>query len=33
MQSPITRFARVLAALPQSLVIVLDQVRQKKEEA
>jgi len=31
MQSPITRFVRVLAALPQSLVIVLDQVRQKKE--
>jgi len=30
-QSPVTRFARVLAALPQSLVIVLDQVRQKKE--
>jgi large subunit ribosomal protein L10 len=30
-QSPITRFARVLAALPTSLVIVLDQVRQKKE--
>jgi large subunit ribosomal protein L10 len=31
MQSPITRFARVLAAVPQSLVVVLDQVRQKKE--
>lgn len=33
MQSPITRFVRVLAALPQSLVVVLDQVRQKKEGA
>jgi large subunit ribosomal protein L10 len=33
MQSPITRFVRVLAALPQSLVIVLDQVRQQKEGA
>jgi large subunit ribosomal protein L10 len=33
LQSPITRFARVLAALPQSLVVVLDQVRKKKEEA
>jgi large subunit ribosomal protein L10 len=31
MQSPITRFARVLAAVPQSFVMVLDQVRQKKE--
>jgi large subunit ribosomal protein L10 len=31
MQSPITRFAGVLAALPRSLVIVLDQVRLKKE--
>jgi large subunit ribosomal protein L10 len=30
-QSPVTRFVRVLAALPQSLVVVLDQVRQKKE--
>ncbi len=31
-QSPITRFVRVLAALgPQSLALVLDQVRQKKE--
>jgi large subunit ribosomal protein L10 len=33
MQSPITRFVRVLAALPRSLVIVLDQVRQQKEGA
>jgi len=32
MQSPITRFVRVLAALPQSLVVVLDQIRQKREE-
>jgi large subunit ribosomal protein L10 len=31
LQSPITRFARVLAAVPQSFVAVLDQVRQKKE--
>jgi len=32
MQSPIARFVRVLAALPQSLVIALDQVRKQKEE-
>jgi large subunit ribosomal protein L10 len=32
MQSPIVRFARVLAAVPQSFVMVLDQVRIKKEE-
>lgn len=32
LQSPITRFARVLAAVPLSLVVVLDQVRLKKEE-
>jgi large subunit ribosomal protein L10 len=32
LQSPITRFARVLAAVPQSFVMVLDQIRQKKEE-
>jgi large subunit ribosomal protein L10 len=32
MQSPIARFARVLGALPQSLVVVLDQVRKQKEE-
>lgn len=31
LQSPITRFARVLAAVPQSFVSVLDQVRQQKE--
>ncbi len=33
MQSPITRFVRVLAAVPQSFVMVLDQVRKKKEES
>ena len=32
MQSPVTRFVRVLAAVPQSFVMVLDQVRKKKEE-
>lgn len=32
LQSPITRFAQVLAAVPQSFVAVLDQVRIKKEE-
>ena len=32
LQSPITRFARVLAAVPQSFVAVLDQIRQKMEE-
>jgi large subunit ribosomal protein L10 len=31
MQSPITRFARVLAAVPQQFVAVLDQVRIQKE--
>ncbi|HEX2254772.1 MAG TPA: 50S ribosomal protein L10 [Thermoanaerobaculia bacterium] len=31
LQSPVTRFARVLAALPQGLVVVLDQIRQKQE--
>jgi large subunit ribosomal protein L10 len=31
LQSPITRLARVLAAVPQQLVIVLDQVRQQRE--
>jgi large subunit ribosomal protein L10 len=30
-QSPITRFVRVLAAVPQSFVLVLDQIRQQKE--
>jgi large subunit ribosomal protein L10 len=33
LQSPITRLARVLAAVPQQLVVVLDQVRQQKEGA
>jgi large subunit ribosomal protein L10 len=33
LQSPIARFARVLAALPQSLVVVLDQVRKQKQES
>ncbi|HEX2164260.1 MAG TPA: 50S ribosomal protein L10 [Thermoanaerobaculia bacterium] len=33
LQSPIARLARVLAAVPQQLVIVLDQVRQQKEES
>ena len=32
MQSPVTRFVRVLAAVPQQFVVVLDQVRQQKEE-
>jgi large subunit ribosomal protein L10 len=31
LQSPIVRFVRVLAAVPQQLVTVLDQVRVKKE--
>jgi large subunit ribosomal protein L10 len=31
LQSPVTRFVRVLAAVPQSFVTVLDQVRKKKE--
>jgi large subunit ribosomal protein L10 len=31
LQSPVTRFVRVLAALPQQLVSVLDQVRTQKE--
>jgi len=31
LQSPIVRFARVLAAVPQSLVLVLDQVRQQRQ--
>ena len=33
LQSPITRFARVLAAIPRDFVVVLDQVRQQKESA
>ena len=32
LQSPIIRFARVLAAVPQSFVMVLDQIRIKREE-
>ncbi len=32
LQSPIVRLARVLAAVPQSFVSVLDQVRKQKEE-
>lgn len=32
LQSPITRFVRVLAALPRSFVVVLDQVRIQKEQ-
>jgi large subunit ribosomal protein L10 len=32
LQSPITRLARVLAALPRSLVIVLDQIGKQKAE-
>ena len=31
LQSPITGLARVLAAVPQSFVMVLDQIRQKKD--
>ncbi|HEX5759021.1 MAG TPA: 50S ribosomal protein L10 [Thermoanaerobaculia bacterium] len=32
LQSPVTRLARVLAAVPQQFVSVLDQVRTQKEE-
>lgn len=32
LQSPITRFVRTLAAIPRDFVVVLDQVRLKKEE-
>ena len=32
MQSPVVRFVRVLAAVPQQFVSVLDQVRKQKEE-
>src|SRR5262245_55780486 len=31
-QSPVARFVRVLAAVPQSLVVALDQVRKQREE-
>lgn len=31
LQSPITRFVRTLAAVPRDFVLVLDQVRRKKE--
>jgi large subunit ribosomal protein L10 len=31
LQSPITRFARTLAAVSRDFVVVLDQIRQKKE--
>jgi large subunit ribosomal protein L10 len=33
LQSPVIRFARVLAAVPQQFVAALDQVRIKREEA
>lgn len=33
LQSPVTRLARVLAAVPQSFVMALDQVRRQREEA
>lgn len=33
MQSPVTRFVRVLAAVPRDFVVVLEQVRVKKEQA
>jgi len=33
LQSPVTRFVRVLAAVPRDFVVVLDQVRAKKESA
>lgn len=32
LSSPVTRFVRVLAAVPQQLVVVLDQVRQEREK-
>lgn len=32
LQSPITRFARVLAAVPRDFVVVLEQIRKQKEE-
>jgi len=33
LQSPVTRLARVLAAVPREFVVVLDQIRQQKEQA
>lgn len=33
LQSPISRFVRTLAAIPRDFVVVLDQIRQKKEGA
>jgi large subunit ribosomal protein L10 len=33
LQSPIVRLARVLAAVPQQFVVVMDQVRQQKEQS
>jgi large subunit ribosomal protein L10 len=33
LQSPITRLARVLAAIPRDFVVVLDQIRRQKESA
>lgn len=33
LQSPITRFARVLAAIPRDFVVVLDQIAQQKDGA
>ena len=33
LQSPITRFVRTLAAVPRDFVVVLEQIRQKKESA
>ncbi len=33
LQSPVTRFVRTLAALPRDFVLVLEQIRQQKENA
>lgn len=33
LQSPVTRFVRVLAAVPREFVVVLEQIRQQKEGA
>ena len=32
LQAPVTRFVRVLGAIPRDFVVVLDQIRAKKEE-